>query len=33
MENHIPILVFNFFKDDEICSAVLGKPVGTLVTE
>ena len=33
MDNHIPIMVFNFFKDDEIIQAVLGEPVGTLVTD
>jgi uridylate kinase len=32
-ENKIPILVFNFFKENEILRAVTGKPVGTLVTE
>lgn len=32
MENHVPILVFNFFKQDEIIRAVQGHPVGTLVT-
>jgi uridylate kinase len=32
-ENRIPILVFNFFKENEILRAVTGKPVGTLVTE
>jgi uridylate kinase len=32
-ENHIPILVFNFFKENEILRAVQGKPVGTLVSE
>ncbi len=32
-ENQIPILVFNFFKPDEIMRAVLGKAVGTLVTD
>ncbi|HMP75941.1 MAG TPA: UMP kinase [Kiritimatiellia bacterium] len=32
-ENKIPILVFNFFKENEIVRAVKGKPVGTLVTE
>lgn len=32
-ENHIPILVFNFFKENEILRAVQGQPVGTLVTE
>lgn len=30
-ENHIPILVFNFFKENEIMRAVIGKKVGTLV--
>ena len=33
MENHVPIMVFNFFKQDEILRAVLGHPVGTLVTD
>ncbi len=33
MDSQIPILVFNFFKDDEIIRAVLGEPVGTLVCE
>ena len=33
MENHIPIMVFNFFKKDEILRAVQGQPVGTLVTD
>ena len=33
MDNHIPIMVFNFFKNDEIIQAVLGEPVGTLVTD
>ncbi len=32
-ENKIPILVFNFFKENEILRAVTGKSVGTLVTE
>ena len=32
-ENKIPILVFNFFKENEILRAVTGKAVGTLVTE
>jgi uridylate kinase len=31
-ENNIPILVFNFFKENEILRAVQGQPVGTLVT-
>ena len=30
-ENKIPILVFNFFKENEILRAVLGENVGTLV--
>jgi uridylate kinase len=33
MDNHIPIMVFNFFKDDEIIKAVEGQPVGTLVSD
>lgn len=33
MENHIPIMVFNFFKQDEILRAVQGQQVGTLVTD
>lgn len=33
MENHIPILVFNFFKEEEILKAVMGRKVGTLVTD
>lgn len=32
MENHVPILVFNFFKQDQFLRAVMGEPVGTLVT-
>ena len=31
MENHIPIIVFNFFKKDEIMRVLRGEPVGTLV--
>ena len=31
MENHIPIIVFNFFKKDEIIRVLKGEPVGTLV--
>jgi uridylate kinase len=31
MENHIPIVVFNFFKKDEIIRVLRGEPVGTLV--
>ena len=30
-ENNIPILVFNFFKENEIMRAVTGRKVGTLV--
>ena len=33
MENHVPILVFNFFKQDQFLRAVMGQPVGTLVTD
>lgn len=33
MDNHIPIMVFNFFKEDEIIKAVLGEPVGTIVAD
>ncbi len=32
MENQIPIVVFNFFKKDEIVRVLTGHPVGTLVT-
>ena len=32
MENRIPIVVFNFFKKDEIVRVLEGQPVGTLVT-
>ncbi len=31
MENKIPIIVFNFFKKDEIIRVLEGQPVGTLV--
>ena len=31
MENHIPIVVFNFFKKDEMIRVLKGEPVGTLV--
>ncbi|MBN1269758.1 MAG: UMP kinase [Kiritimatiellae bacterium] len=31
MENNIPIVVFNFFKEDEILRVLRGEPVGTLV--
>lgn len=32
MDNHIPIVVFNFFKRDEILRVLAGQPVGTLVS-
>ena len=32
MENSIPIVVFNFFKPDEILRVLAGQPVGTEVT-
>jgi uridylate kinase len=32
MDNHIPIIVFDFFRKDAIVKAVMGEPVGTLVT-
>ena len=31
MENKIPIIVFNFFKQDEILRVLRGEPVGTIV--
>ena len=31
MDNRIPIVVFNFFKKDEIIRVIEGQPVGTLV--
>ncbi len=31
MENKIPIIVFNFFKQDEIIRVLKGEPVGTIV--
>ena len=31
MENHIPIIVFNFFKKDEMIRVLKGESVGTLV--
>ncbi len=31
MDNQIPIVVFNFFKQDEIIRVLTGEPVGTLV--
>jgi len=31
MDNRIPIIVFNFFKQDEIIRVLRGQPVGTLV--
>lgn len=33
MENKIPIVVFNFFKENEVLNVVYGKPVGTVVSE
>jgi len=33
MENQIPIIVFNFFKKDEIVRVLRNRPVGTLVHE
>lgn len=33
MENKIPIIVFNFFKPDEIIRVLNGEPVGTVVEE
>ncbi len=33
MENRIPLLVFNLFKTGNIKRALMGEPVGTLVTE
>ena len=33
MENRIPIVVFNFFKPNEILRVLRGEPVGTLVCE
>jgi uridylate kinase len=33
MENHIPIIVFDFFEDKTIERVVCGEHVGTLVTE
>lgn len=33
MENRIPLLVFNLFKDGNIKRALMGEPVGTLVTD
>lgn len=32
MENRIPIIVFNFFKPDEILRVLQGEPVGTIVS-
>ena len=33
MENKIPIIVFNFFKTDEILRVLKGEPVGTVVSQ
>lgn len=32
MENNIPIVVFNFFKEDEVVRVLRGEPVGTMVS-
>jgi uridylate kinase len=32
-ENHIPIVVFNFFKPDELNRVIRGEPVGTRIQE
>jgi uridylate kinase len=33
MENHMPILVLNMWDPDALCRAMVGEPVGTLVTD
>jgi len=33
MDNRIPIIVFDMMRDNNIKNVVLGKPVGTLVSE
>lgn len=33
MDNHIPIIVFNMFETQNIYKAVMGEPIGTLVSE
>lgn len=33
MDNHLPIVVFDMFKNGNLKAVVTGKPVGTLVTE
>jgi uridylate kinase len=33
MENELPILVINFWREEDLISALQGKPVGTLVTQ
>jgi uridylate kinase len=33
MDNHMPIVVFDLFAKDALRDVVLGKPVGTLVTD
>jgi uridylate kinase len=33
MENHLPILVFDLWKEGNIRRAMLGEPIGTLVQE
>lgn len=32
-ENHIPIVVFNYFKDNELLRVINGEPVGTSISE
>jgi uridylate kinase len=33
MDNHIPIVVFDLFQYGNIKRAILGEPIGTLVSE
>ncbi len=33
MDNHLPIIVFNFFQPGNTQKAVAGQPIGTLVTD
>jgi uridylate kinase len=33
MDNHIPIIVFDMFETQNIYKAVMGKRIGTLVSE
>ena len=32
MDNHMPIMVLNFWKEDDLIDALKGEAVGTLVT-